>query len=327
MLLRGGSGFLIFVVRDAEGMVEGTCFGRVGADHPWPPAQSQRSGRRQANRRCPGSASSQPFPGDTHSRRDSGSETVAFCSAAPVAPPEAAAAEASLEVERLQGVIVALGEGNPLSAPLQEALRSARAKSKILPVNERVEACKGFLERGKKRLVRTEAVIAKAHEQKLIFEAELREGEARLLQLQAEFEAQPEGPSVTELQSRIDLLIRERDALQKIPPKRALPGLWMTDGTPPIVQEVPPMPEDRQDLEGWLSCRNCELRNALEFGDGSTVGKVGALVAQGSARMVAFAQDIPMNGQAKSSLMSVLIDQADAKRRCIEATQTDGSQV
>ena len=35
----------------------------------------------------------------------------------------------------------------------------------------------------------------------------------------------------------------------------------------------------------------------------------------------------PMNGQAKSSLMSVLIDQADAKRRCIEATQTDGSQV
>ena len=75
-----------------------------------------------------------------------------------------------------------------------------------------------------------------------------------------------------------------------------------------------------------VECR-CELRNALEFGDVATVGKVGALVAQGSARMAAFAQDIPMNGQAKSSLMSVLIDQADAKRRCIEATQTDGSQV
>ena len=211
--------------------------------------------------------------------------------------------------------------------PVAGSLRSARTKSKILQVNETVEACKGFLERAKKRLVRTEAVIAKAQEQKLIFEAELREGEARLFQLQAESEAQPEGPSVAELQSKIDQLIQERDALQKIPPKTALPGLWMADGSPPIVQEVPPMPEDRQDLEGWLSCRNCELRNALEFGDVATVGKVGALEAQGSARMVAFAQDVPMNGHAKSSLMSVLIDQADAKRRCIEATQTEESQV
>ena len=74
------------------------------------------------------------------------------------------------------------------------------------------------------------------------------------------------------------------------------------------MEEIPPMPEDRHDSEGWLSCRNCGLRNALEFGDVATVGKVGVLVAQGSARMVAFAQDIPMNSQAKSSLMSVLID-------------------
>ena len=211
--------------------------------------------------------------------------------------------------------------GNPLSAPLQAALRSARTKSKVLPVNERVEACKGFIERAKKRL--TEAVIAKAHEQKLIFEA----GEARLFQLQAESEAQSEGPSVTDLQNKIDQLIQERDALLNNPPKTAVPGVWMADGPPPIVQEIPPMPEDRQDLEGWLSCRNCELRNALEFGDVATVGKVGALVAQGSARMVAFAQDVPMNGQAKSSLMSVPINQADAKRRCIEATQTEESQV
>ena len=86
-------------------------------------------------------------------------------------------------------------------------------------------------------------MIAKAHEQKLIFD-ELREGEARLLQLQAESEAQPEplGPSVTELQRRIDQLIQERDALQANPQKTALPGVRMTDGIPPIVQEAPPMP-------------------------------------------------------------------------------------
>ena len=46
-----------------------------------------------------------------------------------------------------------------------------------------------------------------------------------------------------------------------------------------------------------------------------------------SGGMVSFAQDVPMNGKAKSCLMSALIDQADAKRRCIEATQTDGNQV
>ena len=236
-----------------------------------------------------------------------------FHSAAPVAPQK----QPPPEVERLQGAIAALGEGNPLSALLQAALRSARTKSKVLPVNERVEACKGFIERAKKRLVR-----AKAHEQKLIFEAELREGEARLLQLQAESEAQSEGPSVTDWQSKIDQLIQERDTLLNNPPKTALPGVWMADGPPPIAQEIPPMPEDRQDLEGWLSCRNCELRNALEFGDVATVGKVGALVAQGSARMVAFAQDVPMNGQAKSSLMSVLNQREEEVHR----GNTDGGE-
>ena len=327
LLLRGGSGFLPFLLfvmprgwskaPVMDGWVQ-IIRGPRPKSEKWPKAGQQKVPPKRNQ-----SAVSRGHPQPMRQwERDS-----ALLQRSTSRPPEAAAAEASLEVERLQGAIAALGEGNPLSAPLQAALRSARTKSKVLPVNERVEACKGFLERAKKRLVRTEAVIAKAHEQKLIFEAELREGEARLLQLQAESEAQPEGPSVTDLQSRIDQLIQERDALLKNPPKTALPGLWMTDGTPPIVQEVPPMPEDRQDLEGWLSCRNCELRNALEFGDVATVGKVGALVAQGSARMVAFAQDIPMNGQAKSSLMSVLIDQADAKRRCIEATQMDGSQV
>ena len=229
----------------------------------------------------------------------------------------------------MQGAIATLGESNPLFVPLQKALRGARAKSKVPPVNERVEACKCFIERAKKRIVRTKAVLAKAHEQKLIFESELRDGEERLLQLQAELEAQPEfpGPSVVELQRRIDQLVQERDVLQANLPKKALPGVWMTDGVPSIPQGTPPMPEDQQDLEGWLSCRNCELQNVLEFGDGVTVGRVGALVAQGSARMAAFAQDVPMNGQAKSSLMSAMIDQADAKRSCIEATQMDGSQV
>ena len=88
-------------------------------------------------------------------------------------------------------------------------------------MNERVEACKSFIERDKNRLVWTEAVIVKPHEQNLIFETELRENEARLLQLQTESEAQqdPLGPSVAEFQRRIDQLVQERDVLQTNPPK------------------------------------------------------------------------------------------------------------
>ena len=45
---------------------------------------------------------------------------------------------------------------------------------------------------------------------------------------------------------------------------------------------------DLQDLEGWLSDRNCELRNAIEFGS--------------------------------------LIDVAEAKRRCITVASSSGVQ-
>ena len=38
--------------------------------------------------------------------------------------------------------------------------------------------------------------------------------------------------------------------------------------------------------------------------------------------MATFIQDVSMDGQAKSSLMSVAINHAEAKRRCVEATHT-----
>ena len=58
----------------------------------------------------------------------------------------------------------------------------------------------------------------------------------------------------------------------------------MADG-PPVVESIPPIPMfSVQDIKGWLSNRNCELRNALEFGDSATVTR--ALVAQGSAQVL-----------------------------------------
>ena len=38
-------------------------------------------------------------------------------------------------------------------------------------------------------------------------------------------------------------------------------------------------PSDRQDLESWVSNRNCEMRIALEFGDAPSIG---TLLSQGS---------------------------------------------
>ena len=35
---------------------------------------------------------------------------------------------------------------------------------------------------------------------------------------------------------------------------------------PPSIDTVPLVPNDPQELEGWLSDRNCDLRNAIEFG-------------------------------------------------------------
>ena len=67
--------------------------------------------------------------------------------------------------------------------PLVEALRVARPKAKVLPLEEQITACKNFVERARKRVTRVEAVISRALEQKVVFETEVQEGEARLQQL------------------------------------------------------------------------------------------------------------------------------------------------
>ena len=81
-----------------------------------------------------------------------------------------------------------------------------------------------------------EAVISRALEQKVVFEKEVQEGEARLQQLE-ESQSRRTGDaaaSVTELQRRIDDLTRERDSLRAAAP-RVLQGVWMADG-PPVVE-------------------------------------------------------------------------------------------
>ena len=249
--------------------------------------------------------------------------------------PEVVVADAVADVQRLEAAIAVLGGDNVHAKGLQEALRVARSKTKVLPISERVEACKLFVERAKKwSSERAQEVMDKAHAWRIVHEEEVAEGERRLALLQAEVATPGPDPNVqvTQLQQQIDSLVRERDALRAnavaatVPQDK--PVQWMGNG-PPSVENVPPMPTDLQDLEGWLSDRNCELRNAMEFRNPGLVGQIGPLIGQG-ARQLEISRDqsnVPMNGQGRSSMMAALIDQADSKRRCIEATQLDGSQV
>ena len=183
------------------------------------------------------------------------------------------------------------------------------------PVAERVEACKKFLERAKRRVARAEEVINRAQEQRVINMEEVEEAEKRMLVLQAEAAHPPPSslPEVGELQRQIAELIRERDLLRQS----------VSTGVPndiPDLTNVLPMPTNPQDLEGWISNRNCELRNALEFGDVASTAKIGTLLSQGAASLASMIRDVPMEGKSRSTLMSSLIDEADAKRRCLDAS-------
>ena len=156
--------------------------------------------------------------------------------------------------------------------------------------------------------------------------SEVAQAEQRLVLLQAEAVATtravvPEPAQVKELQTQIDLLVRERDALKSATGRQVGGGegnaTWIGSG-PPCVENIPPMPTfDLQDLEREMCDRNCDLRNAMEFGDSSLISKIGGLVGQGAGQVEILSRDVSMDGRSKSSLMSTLIETADAKRRCV----------
>ena len=89
-------------------------------------------------------------------------------------------------------------------------------------------------------------------------------------QLESESTAPAHSEStVTDLQRQIDALTL--DSLREMP--KAMPGAWCGDG-PPNIEAIPPMPtSDLQELGMFFSNRNCKLRNALEFGDISTIAR------------------------------------------------------
>ena len=209
-------------------------------------------------------------------------------------PLEKVAADAVGEIERLQAAIAALGDSTTLVKPLQESLRVAQTRASVPPIQERVDSCKLFLERAKKRVQRAQEVIDKACEQKVLYEAEVVEGEERLAKLVAEaanIQSPPVvAPQVSELQARIDALVVERDALRSghgIPVPAPAQGAWMGCG-PPRFEDIPIPTSGAQDLAAWMSQQNCELRNAIEF-----VAKIGGLLGQSASVLSTVGSGLP----------------------------------
>ena len=93
---------------------------------------------------------------------------------------------------------------------------------------------------------------------------------------------------------------------------RAAHSERMSDEAPSIAG-IPPMPHHAEEVEQWLIDRNCELRSALHYQDTHMIAHIGALIAKLSTVEA-------VEEQSRSSLMAALISEADAKRRCIDAS-------
>ena len=63
-----------------------------------------------------------------------------------------------------------------------------------------------------------------------------------------------------------------------------------------------------------LSTQNSQ-RNALEFGDTSTITQIGSLLSKGISQFASVSRDVP---ESRSSMMESLIEESDAKRRLIQ---------
>ena len=74
-------------------------------------------------------------------------------------PPDVAAAAARKRVEKLEAVLVTLGEDDDIFPVIR-----ARAQAQVRPVSERIQACKSFLERARKRVEFARQTIVKARE-------------------------------------------------------------------------------------------------------------------------------------------------------------------
>ena len=160
--------------------------------------------------------------------------------------PDALQAAARVRVSKLEAIITTLGEDDEAAPILQEALRKARAQAQELPLSERVESTRMYVERQQKRVERARLSATKArdaltealaHEKKE--EALLTEAEERLSQLRVALKDIPSPftvpipPVVPDLSHDMHRMQRVIDELQReLTRLRTVPAHQQMSATP-----------------------------------------------------------------------------------------------
>ena len=199
-------------------------------------------------------------------------------------------------MERLEAAIGVLGEKNPHARPLLDALRVAKSRSKLPPVDERVEACRTFLERAKRRVARADEVITRAQEQKAVYVAEVEEAERglALLQSEASVPLQSVVPEVGELQRQVSELVRERDILRsELQGKKIIRQSPERQCVPEFIPTMPGLVPG--ELAAWMDNRQVELQEALSNDNHIRALELSSKLAKGAERMIEMTRqtDIP----------------------------------
>ena len=204
--------------------------------------------------------------------------------------PDTARAAAQEKVRKLEKALEVMADvEGPAVDALRAELKKVQSAAMVPALDVQMEQCESFISRSQRRL-------AELDKQREAEEELLTEARARLERLRLEAEQCRAASSATlnvdsELtRLRAQVVELQRAATPALP--RTAP-VWMGDG-PPSLDNVLPMPTANiQDVEHWLNCRNCEMRNALEHGDVATVARCGSLVAQGAAMLANLSHDVP----------------------------------
>ena len=209
----------------------------------------------------------------------------------PTKSPEIVLEEAKKKVAGIEAALAALASVGATEGPevqfLKESLQKAKRASQEPPIAVQVSQTEAFVERARKRLaahdVEREALVN-----------ELEASQSRLVRLRSLAEVAQNVPSpqpVLEVDSEIAALIaklasmeEERDVRGRRPKRQAVA---QADAGFIPAQDLPPMPTCRvpAELDRWMHHCHLELREAMEFGDNSTVLELSSKLSDAAVLM------------------------------------------
>ena len=207
--------------------------------------------------------------------------------------PDSNREAARVKIGKLEKALEAMWDSEgPVVDYLKTELEKARTAAKRRPVNVEVEECRKFIIRSEKRISELDAERAAEV-------GALDEARARLSRLEAEQAAVPKVvsepvPEVVPPPEWAAEVQRSREELERLRAGRSpVPvdhSVQSSAEAANLLQEraakrragvAGPVPNNPQDVEGWLSEKHTELRDAIEFGDKESILALTDLIRQG----------------------------------------------